>query len=134
MKPLSVLLVEDDEIIRLKFKKVCKSIGCYDSIVEAENGCKALSILENHHFDLIISDLKMPKMDGFSFLKALKKDENLKKIPVLIMTTSSDKNDFELCNRLGATAFFKKSLKFSEYEKKVVEILAYWRAHKLIYE
>lgn len=134
MSPLSILLVEDDEIIRLKFKKVCKSLGGFDSIIEAENGSCALSILKNHHFDIIISDLKMPIMDGFSFLKNLKKDENLKKIPVLIMTTSENRQDFEVCNRLGAAAFFKKSLKFTEYEHKVLEILNYWRARKFIYE
>lgn len=133
MKPLSILLVEDDEIIRLKFKKVCKSLGKSDTIIEAENGLKALAVLKDHYFDLIISDLRMPVMDGVSFLKQVKQNKSLKDLPVVIMTTSEEEEDFKACNQLGAAAYFKKSLKFSEYEKKVLEILDYWRTKKLIF-
>lgn len=132
MKSLTILLVEDDEIIRLKFKKVCSSLNLNHSIIEAENGEKALAVLKNHNFDLIISDLKMPVMNGLQFIEELKKDAILKKIPVVVMTTSEEEKDLNSCNNFGVNGFFKKSLNFSEYKKDVTAILNNWSGNKVI--
>lgn len=131
MKSLSILLVDDDEIIRLKFKKVCKDLNANHSIVEAENGEKALSVLKNHHFDLIVSDLKMPVMDGFEFISELKKIDEFKQIPVVVMTTSTDDEDMKNCNNLNIDGYFIKSLNFGEYKKEVGAIINYWSKQKV---
>lgn len=128
MNSLLILLVDDDKIERLKFKKVCQKVGFECIIVEAINGENALILLENHKasFDLIISDLNMPKMNGFEFLVALRNNSKFKYIPVVIMSTSESKNDLERCYQLNISGYFVKPLKYSEYINKVTCLLEYW--------
>lgn len=128
MKSLSILLVDDDKIERLKFQKACKEINSNNIIFEAINGEAALSLLdqENFSFDLIISDINMPRMNGFEFLSALKANLKSKYIPVVIMSTSENKEDLDKCYKLGISGYFSKPLKYSEYLKKVTSLLQYW--------
>ena len=80
MKKLNILLIEDDEIERLKFKRVCDKNNFNLSITEANNGEKALEYLNNDTSlpDFILLDLNMPKMNGIEFLKMLKSKEKIK--------------------------------------------------------
>jgi CheY-like chemotaxis protein len=128
MKSLSILLVDDDKIERLKFKKVCKEINFDVIIFEAENGENALKFLKDkkNSFDLIISGLNMPVMNGFELLSALKKKSKFKYIPVVIMSTSEDKLDLKKCYKLGVSGYFSKPLKYPEYLEKVSSLLYYW--------
>lgn len=128
MKSLSILLIDDDEIERLKFKKVCNKFNSGNTISEAKNGEKALAILKSKlkSFDLIICDINMPRMNGLEFLKISKKDSNFKKIPIVIMSTSENKKDLKKCYDLGISGYFTKPLKYSEYIKKVTLLLNYW--------
>lgn len=128
MKPLSILLVDDDKIERLKFKKACKEININNTVVEAVNGEAALSILQqkDHSFDLIISDINMPRMNGFEFLSALKRFKKFKYIPVVVMSTSEQKKDLKKSYKLGISGYFSKPLKYSDYLMKVSSLLEYW--------
>lgn len=125
---LSILLVDDDKIERLKFQKVCKEINLNINVFEAKNGEIALKILqeENFAFDLIVSDLNMPRMDGFEFLSALKKHKKSKYIPVVVMSTSETKNDLKKSYELGVSGYFSKPLSYKEYLNKVSSLLEYW--------
>ena len=125
---LSILLVDDDKIERLKFQKACKEINLNTIISEAKNGEIALEILkeENFAFDLIISDINMPRMNGFEFLSALKKYKKSKYIPVIVMSTSENKKDLKKCYKLGVSGYFSKPLQYKEYFKKVSSLLEYW--------
>ncbi|TXD51357.1 MULTISPECIES: response regulator [unclassified Polaribacter] len=135
MKSLSILLVDDDKIERLKFKKVCQKFDFESIILEAINGENALKLLEDYKvsFDLIVSDLNMPRMYGFQFLVALRSNPKFKYIPVVIMPTSESKSDLERCYRLGVSGCFKKPLKYSEYINKVVTVLEYWGKVSLLF-
>lgn len=128
MKSLSILLVDDDKIERLKFQKVCKAINSNNTIFEATDGEIALSLLHknNFDFDLIISDINMPRMNGFEFLTALKQHKKSKYIPVVIMSTSECKDDLKKCYKLGISGYFSKPLKYAEYLKKVTSLIEYW--------
>ncbi|MFY9243870.1 MAG: response regulator [Polaribacter sp.] len=135
MKPLSILLVDDDQIERLKFKKACKKIKFVKSIEEAQNGKQALTLLNDHYdsFDIIISDLNMPKMNGFEFLIELKKNDNYKNIPIVIMSTSESQSDIKRCLEIGISGYITKPIKYSEYEPKVTSLLEYWSNSEAIY-
>lgn len=128
MKSLTILLVEDDKIERLKFKKVCQEANFDGTILEAKNGESALNLLiENYTtFDLIVTDLNMPKMDGFEFLSTIKENSKYKYIPVVIMSTSENKFDLEKCYKLGISGYFTKPLKYIEYVNNVISLLDYW--------
>lgn len=127
MKPLSILLVEDDEIERLKFKKVCENVKFITNISIAYNGEKALDLLNNdkNSFDLIISDLNMPRMNGFEFLTKLKSSEH-KNIPIVIFSTSDNDIDLKKCYSLGIAGYFTKPIKHSDYIAKTTSLLEYW--------
>ncbi|MDD7915383.1 response regulator [Polaribacter ponticola] len=134
MKPLKILLVDDDKIQRIKFIKVCKENKSTNTIVEAENGEKALLLLDDNTkpYDLIISDLNMPRMNGFEFLLKLKKSNKFKNIPVVIMSTSNNKLDLKKCFDIGISGYFTKPLKYSEYSKKVTSLLEYWAKSEVV--
>lgn len=133
MKSLTILLVDDDKIERLKFKKVCQKVNPDCAVLEAVNGEEAFALLTDNKnsFDLIITDINMPKMDGFEFLKALKSNIKLKPIPVVIMSTSESKIDLEKGYGIGISGYFSKPLKYADYLNKVTSLLQYWHKASL---
>ncbi len=89
-KPKSILMVDDSAVIRAKMKKLIIEAG-YD-LTLAIDGLDALKVMEGKHFDLIITDLEMPNLDGFGFLNKLGQDVKTKHIPVIIITGHEDVN------------------------------------------
>ena len=134
MKSLSILLIDDDEIERMKFKKVCSDISFPCSIVEAVNGKQALSFLNKieNTFNIIILDLHMPKMNGLELLKELKSKIEFKNIPIIIMSNSEDDSELQKCYDYGVSGYFTKPAQFSKYSKKVKSLLKYWKRNELI--
>ena len=134
MKSLSILLVDDDEIERMKFKKVCSDNSFICSIIEAENGSKALSLLQDvkNSFNIIILDLHMPTMNGLELLKKIKSSSIYKSIPIIIMSNSEDNNELKQCYELGVSGYFTKPAHYAKYAKKVKSLLKYWKRNELI--
>ena len=105
-----LMIVDDDKDDRFFFRSaVRKNNPSYDCI-EATNGADALQQLRNAEQlpDFIFLDLNMPKMDGRECLKELKKDKTLKKIPVIIYSTSDYKLDKKVTKEMGANYFLTK--------------------------
>lgn len=134
MKSLSILLVDDDAIERMKFKKVCKNNNFKCSIREAENGTEALQYLnnENNIFDIVISDLQMPRMNGLELLKKVRLIDRLKNIPVIIMSNSQEDNHLKECYNYGISGYFTKPSSFEKYTKKVKALFKYWKTNELL--
>ena len=132
---LNFLLIEDDEIERLKFSRVMKKNEYNHQITEAENGEIALEILEDTNRelpDVVLLDLNMPKMNGLEFLKKLKSSERLHHIPVLILSTSNNNNDLKECYKAGIAGYIVKPLKYEEYQQKIKALIEYWNINELI--
>lgn len=135
MKKLTILLIEDDEIERMKFRRVCSKNGFEHTVVEASNGEIALEALSGDQLpDLILLDLNMPKMDGIEFLKNLKAAPTLKFIPIIVLSTSNNYNDVKHCYEIGASGYMIKPLHFEDYNEKIVSLLKYWERSELISE
>ncbi|MDW8002785.1 MAG: response regulator [Deltaproteobacteria bacterium] len=88
---MKVLVVDDFATMRKIIKNVLKQLDI-ENVKEAENGKQALEILRSEKIDLIISDWIMPEMTGIEFLKACKSDENIKKIPFIMVTAEAQKS------------------------------------------
>jgi CheY-like chemotaxis protein len=73
--------------------------------------------------DVIILDLNMPVIDGFSVLKKIKSDKSLKHIPVYILSTSGAQSDIEKSKALGASGYFKKNNKLRDWTETVQDII-----------
>ncbi len=135
MKSLSILLIDDDEIERIKFQKVCKDINFTCSVVEAINGKQALNFLNRieNTFNIIVLDLHMPTMNGLELLEKLKSNIKFKNTPIIIMSNTEDDDELKKCYDYGVSGFFTKPVDFTKYSKKVKSVLKYWRQNELIH-
>ena len=118
---ISILIVDDQEMMRDMIEKILSREGY--RLLAAEDGVHALEILKDEKVDLIISDLKMPRMDGFELLKQVK--ENYPEIGVIIMTAFGDTYTVKDALLLGADEYITKP--FKAYEISLVVERAYWR-------
>ena len=115
---MNILIVDDKEEGRYMLESLLKGSGY--KVVCAENGTEALEMLKKNSIDVIISDILMPKMDGFAFCKACKRDDGFRKIPFIFYTaTYTDKKDEEFALNLGADRFLAKPAE----PEKLLEIL-----------
>lgn len=133
-KALNILLIEDDTIEVMKFNRVVKNLEHPHRIVEANNGEEALAMLKNKAIlpDIIILDLNMPKINGIEFLGILKKDDTLKYIPAIILTTSGNHKDLLECYRIGIAGYMLKPLKYEDYTDRIKKLIDYWSVNELI--
>lgn len=107
----SVLFIDDDEDDKLVFGHALNAIDTNIQYLTASDGLEALKILNEDLVilpDLIFMDLNMPKMDGFTCLDKIKKSKDLREIPVLILSTSTNPKDMEKAKSLGAKKFITK--------------------------
>ena len=107
--PLRLLVVDDSSIIRRvvirTLKMVLSSIG---SISEAANGVEALAILEDTEVDLILTDINMDDMGGIELISRIKADDNLKEIPIVVISTEGNENRVAQLLEQGAVGYIKK--------------------------
>jgi CheY-like chemotaxis protein len=121
VKPV-VLLVEDEGLLTRMYSKKLNNDG-YECII-ASNGKEALEMAKGKKPDMILSDIMMPEMDGIAFLKELKKDEELQKIPVVMLTNLSDDKFVEEALEIGAVSYIvKNQVVPADVVKKVKEVL-----------
>src|SRR5271170_5764625 len=120
----TLLLVEDDKLMRVEKQHVLTKAGY--RVITAGDGMEALQVAHDGHPDLILLDMMLPKLDGPSVLRALKKDPATALIPVVVVTGLSQRNEGKLLHD-GAAAFVEKELLLKGSEpllftiKKVLE-------------
>ena len=114
-----ILVVEDDKSLNRLFCRTLQRNG-YEAF-EADNALTALTILEKEYIDLIITDIMMPKMDGFEFIQQLR--ESHIDLPVLIITAKSDIMDKQTGFNLGADDYMVKPIDINEMILRVSALL-----------
>jgi adenylate cyclase len=102
----TILLVEDSTLIRKIIRRTLKSLG--HSVLEAENGYKALDMLRGHDVDMLLLDIMMPGMNGYELLDVLRRDKGLCHLPVIVISTLSDVQSVIRCMELGADDYLFK--------------------------
>jgi DNA-binding response OmpR family regulator len=103
----TVLVVDDDAVTRTVVSTVLKLEEDYH-VLEAEDGRRALELAREARPGLVILDLSMPELDGFSVCRALRADHELAMMRVLILSGHGDEADKELAERMGADAYLTK--------------------------
>lgn len=123
--PKSLMLIDDDEDDRYIFLSVLENLQASVICSIATNGQEALDKLidSNTVPELIFLDLNMPLMDGRQFLCEIKKHVTLKDIPVVILSTSSDRTIVNETKQLGAKDFITKPDRYSEWESALRKYL-----------
>lgn len=131
-----ILLVEDNPGDQNLVKEAFKNEGKNLLLDTVDDGVEALDFLRRRgpyeqaqKPDLIILDLNLPRKDGREVLQEIKNDDNLKRIPVLILTTSQAEQDIRTCYELHANSYFIKPNLFNEFLQIVGKIKDYWLTH-----
>lgn len=128
-----ILIAEDDADDRFLLETAFEESGFKDQIVFAENGVDLLDYLNRqlsdgvHRFPaFILLDLNMPKKDGREVLKEIKEHPVLRKIPVVVFTTTKHEKDISKCYELGANSYIVKPVSFDDLVRVVATLRNYW--------
>lgn len=132
-KPIEILLVEDNPgDVRLT-REALRGAKVHNNMVVAGDGQEALSLLKQEgeyagstRPDLILLDLNLPLMNGFEVLDAIKDDPELKRIPVVVLTTSQAEQDIVHSYNLHANAYITKPVDLAQFVKVIKSIEDFW--------
>ncbi|WP_083651538.1 response regulator [Vreelandella massiliensis] len=128
-----VLLVEDDQADAYITRRIFQEVAADIRLEHAETGESALAYLEANQQAgkdafpaLILLDLNMPRMDGFTFLQHAKQRPEFSPIPVVILTTSVSQSDIDRAYALGAAGYLVKPTGIDEFSQHIQQLTAYW--------
>jgi two-component system, chemotaxis family, response regulator Rcp1 len=131
--PIKVLLVEDnpgDARLTMMAMHECKIKVTVDNVTDGEQALDYLnkegSYTSATRPDIILLDLNLPKKNGFDVLKVIKEDEELRRIPVAVLTTSKAEEDILRSYNLYANCFISKPIDFEQFTKVVKSIEDFW--------
>jgi two-component system chemotaxis response regulator CheY len=120
-KNIKILIVDDFATLRMSLKSVLEQLG-YPEMDEAKDGQEAVGKLKEKDYDLIISDIDMPVMNGFELLDYVKKDDNLKNIPVIFITAEAEREKIVESIKAGLDAYITKPFSISTLQQKIENI------------
>ncbi len=137
INPTNILLVEDNpDHAELTVKALQEEGDMINKIEVVGDGEEALEYLyhRGRYADsrryprpgLILLDIKLPKIDGIEVLQIIKKDENLRNIPVIVLTTSESDKDMLASYQYGVNSYITKPVGFREFSKRIKEMRYYW--------
>lgn len=137
MSDVIILLVEDNpDDAALTLRALEKNDIANDMVKIAGNGVEALDYLfgtgeyagrdTTTQPQLILLDLKMPKMDGIEVLRRLRQDDRTRLLPVVVLTSSDEKEDIVKIYNLGANSYIRKPVDFDEFTEAVRQLGVYW--------
>lgn len=124
-----IMLVDDDDGHRLLIRENLRAEGIINELLEMTNGQQAIDYLtrrgqyqdpaKSPRPGLILLDIKMPKMDGFSVLEKIKADAQLRQIPIIMLTSTDDQVEVNRCYALGASTYVVKPVQYEEFQERV---------------
>jgi two-component system, chemotaxis family, chemotaxis protein CheY len=121
---LDVLIVDDSAAIRKILHRVLVQADVpLGNVYEASDGLEALEKLKSEKVGLILSDINMPNMDGIEFLGKLKASDNLKTVPVVMVTTEGSQAKVMQALELGANGYVRKPFTAEQIKEKLAGIL-----------
>ena len=129
VKNKPILLVEDDRVDMMTVIRALKQIQVTNTVVHLENGEDALRHLQDEKSEkpcLILLDLNMPVMNGIEFLEAVKDDEQMMRIPIVVLTTSVEQQDKLSSFDFGVAGYMAKPVDSGQFVEVMRSIDAYW--------
>ena len=129
-----ILLVEDDYVDSTTVKRALKDIKVTNPLHLAGNGEEALEFLRNGKNGkpcIILLDLNLPKMNGIEFLEIVKRDEHLKRIPVVVLTTSRDEQDIVDSFNFSVAGYMIKPVDYLQFVETIRTLDVYWTLSEL---
>ena len=128
MNKQRILIVDDSSVMRKIIERSLRQAGLEQAeVVEAGNGIEALAQVREGMFDLILSDINMPAMDGIEFLRQLVTIESAKGIPVVMVTTEGSESRVVEALSIGAKGYIRKPFTPDQIKERVVPLLGVLR-------
>jgi len=118
---MSILVVDDFSTMRRIISNVLRQLG-YENIVEAEDGSKALAVLDQQSIDFVITDWNMPQMSGLDLLKAIRSNPARKGIPVLMVTAEAMQENIIAAAQAGVNNYIVKPFDAKTLADKINKI------------
>jgi two-component system chemotaxis response regulator CheY len=119
---MKFLVVDDYSTMRRIVKNLLHDLG-YANVAEADDGKTALPLLENGNFDFLITDWNMPGMPGLDLLKAVRSNDKLKKLPVLMLTAEAKREQIVEAAQAGVSGYVIKPFTAVTLKEKIDKIL-----------
>lgn len=135
----SFLLVDDDEVDVMTVKRAFKKNNITSPLYVATNGIEALALLRGNEMPkllprqrrLILLDLNMPKMGGIEFLRELRADPKLRRLPVIVLTTSNEDKDKVEAYNFNVAGYILKPVTFTKFVEAIGTLNKYWMLSEL---
>ncbi len=132
MKEKRILLVEDNPDDELLTLRALRTSDIASRVDVARDGAEALEYLfENQGKplpELVLLDLKLPKIDGLEVLRRIRNEEATKLLPVVVLTTSDEQRDIVESYKLGANSYIRKPVDFQRFSESICQLGIYWLA------
>jgi CheY-like chemotaxis protein len=129
-----ILLVEDDSVDAMTVERAIKDLKVTNPLIHRINGNDALEYLKDRGNDkpcVILLDLNMPNMNGTEFLKVVKADDTLKKIPVVVLTASREASDKINSFALSVAGYMSKQGDYKRFVETIKMVNLYWTLSEL---
>ncbi|HBF34175.1 TPA: response regulator [Candidatus Sumerlaeota bacterium] len=120
---IKILVVDDFATMRRIIKNILKQLG-YSDIDEADDGAAAIAKLKSAKFDFVITDWNMPNMSGLELVKAIRSDENIKGIPILMVTAEALKENIIEAVKAGVNNYIVKPFTAEVMKEKIDKVFA----------
>ena len=121
MRTALILVAEDSPTVRKLVALALRAQGF--RVVQAQDGMDAIEKLAQHDVDLIITDLNMPNMDGYSLIQAVREDEHLKKVPIIVLSSEAEEEDRRRAFLVGADSYLVKPFNARRIQYEVAKYL-----------
>lgn len=117
-----VIIIDDDSTTRRIVSRLVKQIG-FMEFVEAEDGQQAYDLMQESDFDLVLSDLDMPVMNGMELLEKVRADERLSKIPFIMVTANDSKENIMRAVKAHVSQYIVKPFTATALKEKIAKVL-----------
>jgi CheY-like chemotaxis protein len=130
-QPVTIAMVEDDEGHARLIEKGLRRAGVHNEIVPLANGASAINFLfgadgsglvNRGRSLLVLLDLNLPDMSGIEILRRLKANEHLRLAPVVVLTTTDDKSEIQLCYDLGCNVYITKPVDYEKFANAIKQL------------
>lgn len=120
-KDMKILIVDDFSTMRRIIKNLLRDLG-FNNTSEADDGQTALPMLKSGRFDFLVTDWNMPGMDGLALLKTVRSDEELCKMPVLMVTAEAKREQIVVAAEAGVNGYVVKPFTAATLQEKIEKI------------
>ena len=118
----TILIVEDSSTTRALIRAIIDELGDFET-AEAASGFEALKMLPQQEYNLIITDINMPDINGLELINFVRSNDRYSHVPILIVSTEKSEEDKKRGMALGATAYVTKPFKSAELQEAILKII-----------